>query len=154
MGKNLSSEFGDFIDAEGFMPMKEGGFDFRFIMMLHIQSITKLCCTEWHGGYWNRKVKEIGGVGYPEETYIQNSRECFWNAVNCLYDLAFPHFDDEMKKEDGKIIPLLDKHEEIKGKISDEEFDSKKMILMRKLFRALSSFLKRNGYFKQKRLSE
>ena len=133
-----------FIDAESGVSFSNDSFNFRFIVLLHLKKITQLCCSEWRGGFWQIKYHQSAGASFTEKVYIQNSRECFWNAINCLYDITSPYFDSDMLEDDKTVQEEL-------GKIKD---NNSKMILMRKRFRQLGSFLKRADYFKVKILDE
>jgi len=137
-----------FIDAEAMFLTGKEKLNFQLIALLHLKKITTLCTVEWHGGYFNEKTFS----NYTEKFYIMNSRDCFWNAIFCLYDLCYPYFDKEMKEADKVIQKELTKLPDAKiGKAS--QFNPR-MDCMRKLFRELSCFLKRADYFKTKQREE
>ena len=146
-----ASEIG-FVDAEGTYSTDKDPISFKLIVLIHLKKITQLCCCEWHGGYWKNSTKVSGGMSWQERTYKEDTRECFWNAINCLYDLCSPYFDKQMIEEDKNIQQQIDLLEEKQPKEKDDKkiILNKKMSVMRKLFRCLSSFLKRQDYFKGK----
>lgn len=144
-----------FLDAESeYSGGKDGPLSFQLIVLTHLKKIAQLTCTEWHGGYWQEKYKVVGGVGHSERYYIQDSREVFWNAVHGLYDLIFPYFDHQMSKESESTLEKLNNMKLPENKLEVNDWDRNKMVLMRELFRSLTSFLKRKDYFNSMRLEE
>lgn len=162
------SEDNNFIDAETSFASDNDKLNFQFIILTHLKKITQLCCVEWHGGYWQEKFRNMGGgSGATEKYYVQDSRKCFWNSINCLYDMCFPYFDEQAINETDSILEELNGFENeweelVNSSVSECDRDennlklndikikirSKKMQSMRKMFRSLSSFLKRVDYFK------
>lgn len=166
--EGVSKSDGEFIDAES--PYYSTGKDklsFPLIVLFHFKRISELASKEWHGGYWSDKTKSSGGYSYVERSYIPDTRECFWNAINCLYDLCYPYFDDKMKKADTPIqkelnglydkciVEVDEEHSASKKKVlNTPKYNKENMVLMRKLFRELGAFLKRKDYFKRKEVED
>lgn len=135
-----------------------GGGDaltFSMIVLAHMNKIMRLASKEFHGGYWEEKVIERSGVAYKEKRYISDTREEFGNAVDALADITFPHFDTEMKEAEENLNEELEQAREHftyqdhmnQEKLDEDKFREYKLKNKRQLFRELSSFIKRQGYF-------
>lgn len=132
----------EFIGAEDFRSSKGGDFDFRFIMLMHLQRITRLSSKEFRGGFWQDRTKVINNIAVKEHYYVEDSREAYGNAVDCLADLLLPHFDQNMRRREFAINKELeDLEEEDESKYKDFKVKNK-----RKMFRALCSYLKKINY--------
>lgn len=127
---------------------------FQGIVLNHLNKILELSREEWRGGYISTSARGI-------EVYNPDTRARYWNAVNSLSDLLYPHYDETMKKaekdleeEEKKLFLRWHKRNEqgipipIFGEGFEEKFKDMKIILKRRLFRSLCEFLKRKDYFK------
>jgi hypothetical protein len=163
-----------FIDAESFQGGSDDEITFRMIVLEHLRRIGKIASREFIGGYWNDKETNIGGSMH---IYVPDSREEYSNAVDYLYDILFPHFDDQIKKEveeykewsDNKFDELIVKYtteDKETGErvytqregpvwIDKERYKTAKVkVVKRKLFRIINSFLQRNNYLESVRFEE
>jgi len=91
------------------------------------------------------------------KTYVPDSRAVYQNSLDCLYDLTYPYFDTEMTKfsiswdKDWSLTENeLEKAKEETPKNFKIKYWELRILHYRKLFRALSCFLKRENYFKSK----
>lgn len=142
---------------------------FKDIILQHLKQIGKYASVEWHGGFWENKVKFFGNASVEERYYVPDSREVYSNAVHYLGDTLYPHFDPEMKKAfdeaEEKIKksfmvntkPINDEktEEEVEGSerirkfpraIDRQNYRAEKREICRKLFRDLCCFLYRKKY--------
>lgn len=157
-----------FVDAESYSGKADEKISFRMIVLEHFRRICSLASKEFRGGYWEKRPYQVT-AGYIENfrIYVPDTREEYSNAVDCLFDILYPHFDEQMKEDYKKFeIWAEKKEEEIEEYYSDEEGKERykgatnhfKTDLIkkikRKLFRHLSSFLKRNGYLEGKSFEE
>ncbi len=93
---------------------------------------------------------------FEERTKIEDIREMACNSLNALCDICLPKFDEEMKeaeKQDIKDIEELKDNSKREGKFKEivfdeDKFKEEKIIIKRKLFRAISCFLDRKSYMK------
>jgi len=150
-----------FVDGEDF-----GGFggknevSFRSIVMAFLHKISTLAAKEWRGGYWQNKPVISGDHTAMVEVYVPDSREEYSNAVDYLADLLFPHFDKEMTKSEQEINQKLEQAKKsLKEEYKEHErftqiWRADKVELKRQLFRYLSSFLHRKGYFENASIEE
>lgn len=116
---------------------------FRSIPMETLKSVRSLASVEMRGGYDTERV--VGNV--VVETYIPDSREIYCNAIDYLSDILFPHFDQQMFKAEQDIDAEIKKLEERSSKDNKVDVRAGKVLLKRKLFRHLNSFLFRKNYF-------
>ena len=84
-----------FQDAES-QTFSSQGLTFKDIILAHIRKITQLSCVEMRGGFWEHKPPQNPNINVTIDIYIPDSRECFSNAVLCLYDMLYPYFDDKI----------------------------------------------------------
>jgi hypothetical protein len=143
----------------------ENEVTFKQIILKHILEISKFSSCEFRGGYWEIKPDLRNNVGIDYKVYIPDSREVYSNAVDCLSDMLYPHFDKTMIEAEKQIREELKKvlksnstyiepsHEEKTGVIEDYQFrfetEDKRIAyrtarvqIMRKLFRALCVFMR------------
>jgi len=150
-----------FVDAESYSG--SGGLDkisFQLITLWHVRKIMDLTTQEWHGGRWVTKHMNVsGGVGASQQVYVSDTRESYINAIQGLYDLVFPYFDEKMNIASENYLQDFEKASQTwkdlvdSGKSNDDLLyihKSKRLNLHRSLFRALGSFLKREKYFGQR----
>lgn len=131
-----------FIDAEAYLPQNQG-LTFKDIVLQHFKKIGNLASVEWRGGYYNEKTQVVSNAILTTKEYVPDTREEYSNAVDYLADILLPHFDIEMKDKEEDHNKELEKALEANDKLYRE----KKVLLKRKLFRELSSFLQRAKYF-------
>ena len=149
-----------FIDAETYRRSKGEAISFQQIVLNQVSRTTKLMSKEFHGGFFNERVKQIGEVPIVEKTYVEDAREAFKNSVNCIYDLLYPQFDDKMKQEEKEF------NKEVKAKIEEWNKEVDKTTITkdvaknrmteehRILFRNLISLLHRLDYLKETETEE
>ena len=132
-----------FVDPEEYSSGKDG-LTFRQIVLNHLAKISSICAKEMKSGYWQKRPIAVGGGVYPSETYIEDGRKAYINAVDFFHDILLPKFDEEI----GKELEEIDKNYEkkLKEKLPDEEWIEEKLILKRKVFQKLSLLLKRLNY--------
>jgi hypothetical protein len=162
-----------FIDADQFDPtISKDGLKFRDIVLHHFQKISRFASVEFRGGHWEiKKIPiHIGGTvsTITNKFYVNDTREIYSNAVECLADLLAPYFDEEMIEAEKRI---KEKMEIAFNKTTKEQVDNgedenksyrifendKKRItyrdvrvkLNRELFRSLSEFLCRINYLEK-----
>lgn len=150
-----------FIDGETYKGGKGEGITFKQIVLNQVSRITKLMSKEFHGGYYNEKVKPLGGdVPIIERTYIEDSREQFKNSVNCLYDLLYPQFDKQMEKdvisfENERKDKINEWNTQIqKNEMAEDTAKTYRAELHRILLRALMNLLDRLDYLKEGEVEE
>lgn len=148
------------VEGEIIEPDELGGFDkdqisFQQLVLAQLYKILKLASQEFHGGYWETKIKEVGGTVYRENHYVTDKREEFSNSVDILADLIATYYDKKIKDQEEKLndeLKDIKKECTFKNHLEEEELDTIKFKELkvenkRKLFRALSSFIKRKKYF-------
>ena len=135
-----------FIDAENKFVKEELGF--KELVFKHLSRITLICSAEFREGYWQKKPVSLSGGVYLSEIYVEDRRDAYINAIDCLHDILLPHFDKEMIAEDLVLEEDLikDKNIYVKDK-KPTEWINKKLIHKRKLFQKLNLLLKRLNYF-------
>lgn len=155
----------EYIDAESYIPNESDGTNFRQIILLHLKKISSISFQEYRGGFWITTPSNNMNQD-PLKRYIDDTREQYSNAVECLSDLLFPYFDEEMKDAEEKATTAkeieFETHTiEKKEMLIDDNYfkerafvsDKHKIIyskirqqINRKLFRALCCFLFRKKY--------
>lgn len=155
-----------FEDAESYnLNYMKDKITFRDIILQHLRKITMYSSVEFRGGYWDEKSVITGSVTNVLRTYIPDTREVYSGSVECLADMLFPYFDDEMREAEEKAKKALkeafnDKSVvveiEREGETKEERtfksvpdklsFRTIKRSINRNLFRALCSFLFRKKY--------
>jgi len=166
----------NFEDAESYSySFNKDKLTFKDIILQHLKKISQFASVEFRGGYW--EIKEVpfssgSGVVHSisNKVYVPDSREVYSNAVECLADMLYPYFDEEMKKAEQKCKKELeeaynsntilveperaDEDEEqekayirkFKNQSDKLSYRSERVKINRKLFRALCSFLYRKKY--------
>jgi len=111
-----------------------------------IEKIFEISCHEFRGGYW---IKKDHG-NWIEEVYVPDSRKVYCQAVESLSFIIHPHYSTNMKKEmkdlDEKQEENLKKYEG--EKINYEKFITKKLVLMKQVFKEINFLLKEKDYLK------
>jgi hypothetical protein len=172
----MSEENVKFIDAESYQGKGEEKLTFRMIVLEHLKKIGTYASVEFRGGYWEDRSFVVAGGGAVNtfRTYVPDTRETYSNSVEYLYDLLYPHFDDEMKKAGDKAKKKIDeaykdntiiveKEREDKTREEEKEYDRVfrnlknrqsfrffRREINRELFRDLSCFLHRQKYMEGK----
>jgi hypothetical protein len=101
------------------------------IILRHLRKIGDICCKEFTGGYWTKKpVNTAGGILFIE-TYNEDVRESYCNAVDFLADMLFPTSDKELR---GYLTTNedIDKEwgDDIKGKLKQKRKTFKEINIM------------------------
>jgi len=159
-----SEEEIQFIDADSYQGRDQDKLTFRGIVLKYLIQIGKLASVEYRGGFYTNYVLKDGSI---KEVYVPDTREEMCNAIEYLYTILYPHFDDTMKANSKKFKEIkkrnekefIDKSEpdetiilgEIfykneKDKILLDEYKQTKLRLHITLLRNLSCFLKNNNY--------
>lgn len=131
-----SSKGVEFDDMENASFSKED-VTIRGIVLNHVKKICMLSCDEFRGGYENNITEIKDGLKYVRKVYVPDARARYNQAIDTLYDLLTPFFDDLFKEVD-KIIQEMD------TKIPD-----KKLEKSRKLFKELNNLLYRKDYLSE-----
>lgn len=139
----MSDEEVEFIDADSdFRTQKSNSF--KDIIMNHMSKISNICTKEFRPGYWKKKPVVTAGGVYMSETYEEDTREAYINAVDFLHDIMLPKMDEEAKKAINEVITALNgKKDKLETK---DEWRDEKLVARREIFRQLSLLLKRIDY--------
>jgi len=161
----------DFEDAEsfGFNYLKDK-ISFRDICLQHLKKISQFASVEFRGGYWEEKPDPRPNSNMNINIYIPDTREIYYNAIECFADMLCPYFDKEMKEAEETSInenkKAYDDNTIIKEKVREDKnseeakkyerefkdqwnrvsYRSERVKINRKLFRALCCFLYRKKY--------
>lgn len=146
-----------FIDAESYSTGFNDKVSFRLIVLEHIKRLAVIGSKELRGGYWTKTIVQVGPGAQVIEKYVPDTREEYSNAVNFLYDVLYPHFDEKMI-EDDKSFEEWEIEESLKLKEiynDKDEFKTNYVLkVKRKQFRILNEFLFRRSYLEAVRLEE
>lgn len=165
-----------FIDAESWTGTNKEKLTFKEIVLSHLKKIGCFTSVEFRGGYWEIRPNPNINSNMDIKIYVPDTREVYSHSIEYLYDILYPHLDQETIKECDKIDIKLkeaykkytyEKEREDKdaeeGKRADRSFAdindrisyrSAKRLIMRKMFRVLSVFLKKNNYMEGKIFEE
>ncbi|MCD4759351.1 hypothetical protein K8R33_00500 [archaeon] len=149
-----------FVDPETTEFQGKLNLSFREIVMRHVMKITQFASCEFRGGYWQEQAVPMKGIVMTTKTYVPDSREVYWNAIDCLYDLLLPRFDEEMTKNAEEIEKELDKNakhfreKEEQDRNIEQQYLNEKVKIKRKLFQKLSLLLSRQNYLAGETISE
>lgn len=115
----------------------ESGLSINEIILAHIRKISDLCCKEFTGSFWSKKpIKTQSGIIYTE-TYHEDVREAYCNAVNFLIDVLYPLGDSQFRV-------YLDANEDIEK----EETDINKKIMRKRItFKEINKMFERNNFW-------
>lgn len=141
-----------FVDAEAYQGGKGQDLTIQAIIMEHLQRITVLGSTEWHGGFWYTHHHSAGGQ-IAEKRYMPAANEAYSNAVNTLADLLCPFFDEEIQQAEKEHREELDQElQDLKDAMKEQgvKWDKvywydRRVDYKRKLFRQLVLFVQRSG---------
>lgn len=113
------------------------GLSIKEIILRHLRKISDICCQEFTGGYWQKKpIKTAGGIIFTE-TYHQDIREAYCNAIDFLIDVLYPSGDKDFKK-------YVDANENID---KEEEDIKKRLIKKRKTFKEMNLMFDRINFW-------
>jgi hypothetical protein len=113
------------------------GLSIKEIILRHLRKISDICCQEFTGGYWLKKpIKTAGGIIFTE-TYYQDIREAYCNAIDFLIDVLYPSGDKDFKK-------YVDTNENID---KEEEDIKKRIIKKRKTFKEMNLMFDRINFW-------
>ena len=165
-----------FIDAESnYRNPKDDDMTIRFIVMSFIKHINLLACNEFRGGYWKQNQTLIGNTSMNTETYIEDNREKYCNAIIQLYFLIraeaeyrkkghvwVPKFDDaitnielartrclESTNAKDKEVLTLDFYKDAHDRQIIDEYKQLKVRMHQQLFLVIMGFLKTIDYFQK-----
>lgn len=153
---NNQNEEVSFEDAEssGFT-FGKNSISFREIVLRQLQKIVSLSNQEFIKGRWEVLPVKVGGMIIEQRKYIEDSREAYSNAVDALFDICLPYFDDFMKAVWTEHDESFKSLEEEAQKDNDQEnFREEKRLLKRWLFQQLNIFMKKSDYFAESSIEE
>lgn len=126
----------------------EQKYSIKEIILRHIRKISDLCCKEFTGGYWEKKpIKTSTGIMFIE-TYHEDVREAYCNAVDFLIDVIYPMGDKNLKeyltKYEGYEEKMTDKKEKEEEKLDIKDKIKKK----RRTFRQINLMFENTNFWK------
>ena len=125
----------EFSDEEDYVPQE--GQSIKTIVLTHIGKISNLCCQEFTAGYWSKKpVKTQSGVLYTE-TYHDDVRQSYCNAVDFLIDILTPLSDKDFKD-------YIKDNENVEKPEADIE---KRLLRKRITFKKINEMFERTGFW-------
>ena len=123
-------------NAEEFLTMSKERVTIKDVIILHIKKISDLTIREFTPSFWTKKPVKVGEGVAIIETYHQDSREAYCNAVDFLLDLLMSYADQPFLDRFKKL--KADEEEQYKKfnqeKKSQDEWVWVKLKLRRKLF--------------------
>lgn len=126
---------------------KKDEFNIKELILRHLRKIGDICCKEFTGGYWEKKpVRTQSGVMFTE-TYHEDVREAYCNAMDFLIDIIYPMGDSTLKTylDNNENFKDKDKKE---NKKDEEEIDIKdKLKLKRRTFREINIMFSRTNFW-------
>jgi len=144
------------IDPDEYTGSWDKGVTFQSIVFNAVANIVKISTSEFSGGYWTEKIVNVGSGTQIARTYVEDKRESYNNAVDCLHDLLLPQFDEAMSKVsieiNHKVQQAFDKliNQQLEGGSVKTEWVRLKLQLHRRMFQELSKLLSRVGYLAEK----
>jgi hypothetical protein len=137
---------------------RQFGLTFTQIILMHINRCVMNGSTEWHGGYWNTKTINQGGVISTEKVYVRDSREVYTNSIIMLRAILTGYFDKKMEERDKKLYPKIKElNEKIKKATDKKEIDkyiTDKIGYAIELFEELVKLCKRHNFFEEEVIEE
>jgi len=131
------------------------GLTFKQIILMHINRCVLKGSVEWHGGYWNKLIKE----NQTEKYYVQNSRDVFINSVTILKSILKGYYDKKMVESDKDIEEELNKITKENETLEEsnqniKQFYKKKLDIYLRLFEELVMLSKRLNFFEAESTEE
>jgi hypothetical protein len=109
----------------------------KTIVLRHISKISDLSCKEFTGAYWSKKpIKTQNGLIYTE-TYHEDVREAYCNAVDFLIDVLYPLGDKAFQT-------FIDAHEKIREQPKDIV---EKQFCKRETFKEIHKMFERTDFW-------
>lgn len=128
---------------------------YREIVLQQVRKITTIYSRELTSGFYKKTQPNESGK-QEIVAYIPDGRESYINAVEVLYDLLLPKFDDEMKEDNKKLqkdiedgYSKIQENQKKEGTGLREEWLIKKVKLMRIVFQKLCFLLERVGWLSE-----
>jgi hypothetical protein len=141
-----------FIDADTALNSSQGS-SFKEIIMIHLGRIGTICTKEFRRGYWEKRPVKVGDAVHIVETYKEDTRDAYINAVDFFYDMMLPKLNDDDKgivKIKEEIDKINQKMNQESSSIKDEEaWKSKRLEYRRLIFQQLSLLMAELRYFEQ-----
>jgi hypothetical protein len=128
---------------------KKDTYSIKEIVMQHIRGISELARKEFTPSYWQKKPMKVGDGIAMSETYHEDKRLAYCNAIDFLLDLMMPHADKDFKE----VLEKMNEEEDEKFKKHEEEKKSEdawiwvKLSYRRKLFGQLMLMITRIKFF-------
>ena len=122
----------------------EQKYSIKEIILRHIRKISDICCKEFTGGYWDKKpIRTQSGIMFSE-TYHEDVREAYCNAVDFLVDVVYPMGDKALKD----YLLKFEGYNETKFDSKEVEMDIKiKLKLKRQTFRQINLMFERTNFW-------
>lgn len=136
---------------EWFGVKKNESQSIKEVVMSHIKGISELARKEFTPSYWQKKPMKVGDGIAMSETYHEDKRLAYCNAIDFLLDLMMPHaqkdkvFMEALKKMTEEEDEKFKKHEEEKK--SEDAWIWVKLGYRRKLFGQLMLMITRIKFF-------
>jgi len=134
---------------EWFGIKKKDSLSIKEVVMQHIKGISDLSRQEFTPSYWQKKPLKVGDGIVMSETYHEDKRLAYCNAIDFLHDLMMPYADEEFKK----TLELLDESENKRfeehkeKKQTEDEWIWVKLSLRRTLFGKIIMMIHRIKFF-------
>ena len=145
------------LNGENFRSQENYGF--KSIVLKQVSKIVNLYSQELTKGFM--KYSQPNQYGKQEPVaYISDGRVSYYQSIEALYDLLMPKFDKSMNEASERIHEEIEKTHELleelakTKKITVDDWNIKKVELMRKMFQQLCLFLERNGWLEEGRIED
>jgi len=134
---------------EEFVSIKDNTMMMKETIINHIRKISDLSCKEFTPSFWTKKPVKVGDGVAIIETYNQDSRLAYCNAVDFLQDIMMVYAD---KKFMERLIKLNEKEDEEYARFKEangtqDSWIWTKLELKRKLFGELILLIDRAKLF-------
>ena len=114
---------------------EEGAGSINEIILRQIRKLGDIASAELTGGYWQKKpIQTSGGIMFTE-TYHEDLREAYINAVDFIVDLVYAISDEEFRN-------VVDEYEQ-----KEEEDVKVNLKNHKKIFRELNMMFERTEFF-------
>lgn len=135
---------------------QEAGVNIKEIVLRHIKKISDISIQEFTPSYWSKRPVKIGDGVSIVETYHEDKRLAYCNAVDFLLDVVMAQVDGDFQDFYQAYINLESetyKHCS-KEKVSQDEWVWMKLELSKKLFGQLMLCFDRISFFDEEIYTE
>ena len=120
------------------------GTSIKEIVMTHISRIGHLSTKEFRPGRMEKRPVRVGDSVFIIETWKEDTRDSYINAVDFLHHILLPKFDKEATEAFKEIEKQIDKD---RGEVKEEEAWKNKRLEHRiRIFKELNLLLSRLDY--------